>query len=322
MDYSKFAGQKVFITGGSGFIGSHLIRKLKEVGAIIIATEHQTQVYGADYVVECDVRDIYTLVQAFVEHSPTFVFHLAAEAIVGNSQVNPITTFHTNVMGVVNVLAACRGMVKDYGHVFRGIVIASTDKVYGRCKDLPYHEGTKISGYRQFYEASKVGGDFAARSFTFDDIRLPIGIARFGNVYGPGDTHIDSRLIPQTIFSFIRGEVLSIRSDGQTKRDYLYIDDVIDGYLRLALYSQTGLYSVFNFGAMRPIRTLDAVAAIREHFPNSKNPEILNTNLAKQEIPVQYLDASLAQSELGWFPLVSFSDGIAKTIAWYKDAYA
>lgn len=322
MDYSKFKHHKVLVTGGSGFIGSHIIRKLKELGATVIATEYRTEVHGADYVVECDVRDSYTLVQTFVTYRPTFVFHLAAEALVGECQNKPITAFHTNVMGTVNVLAVCRGMVKDYKHEFRGIVVASTDKVYGRTKDLPYYEGTEIAGFRQFYEASKVGADFATRSFIFDDDAPPIGLARFGNVYGPGDTHIESRLIPQTIMSYIKNEEPIIRSDGQMKRDYIYIDDVIDGYLRLATYRYAGRYNTFNFGTERPIRVLDAVSAIWEHFPNGKNPKILNSEEARKEIPIQYLDSTLARTELGWTPKVSFQEGIAKTVEWYRGAYA
>jgi CDP-glucose 4,6-dehydratase len=283
------------------------------LGAHVIAIQHNTRVAdGAfDEIAYCDLQDKLSVEFVVNEGQPEYVFHLASQAIVGEASEE---SFATNAMGTVNLLSSLR----DSQMPLHGVIVASTDKVYGRHKYLPYDEQFPLWGTEQIYETSKNCEDIIAQAYAHT-FGLPIGITRFGNVYGPGDFHW-SRIVPGTIAAYLRKSTPVIRSDGQFYRDYVYIDDVVSGYIKLAEHRSRDINEnpmIYNFGTGIPCRVLDLVGMISSHFTNAAAPEIMYE--AKQEIEKQYVDSTKARNELDWIPQTKLVVGIQKTVDWYKD---
>jgi CDP-glucose 4,6-dehydratase len=144
-----------------------------------------------------------------------------------------------------------------------------------------------------------------------------VGITRCGNVYGGGDYHWD-RLVPGIIRSYIYKEIPQIRSNGQYYRDYVYIDDIIDGYIKFGefKYYSSNQLDIVNLGTGSPSRVLDVTSVIAEQFYQAPIPEILYR--ADREIHRQYVGSDLAMKMFGWKPTVKLRDGIIETVGWYK----
>ena len=146
-----------------------------------------------------------------------------------------------------------------------------------------------------------------------------MAIARCGNIYGGGDLNWD-RIVPGTIRSLLKGERPVLRSDGRPRRDYLYVRDAVDAYLRLAdaLLSGDVAGEAFNFGHGQPVSVLEIVDGLREiMLRDDLEPIVLGA--ASDEIPDQYLDASKAADRLGWRPNYALRDGLTETVTWYRD---
>jgi CDP-glucose 4,6-dehydratase len=171
------------------------------------------------------------------------------------------------------------------------------------------------------YDVSKSCADLISQAYA-KTYGLPVGITRFGNVYGGGDLNL-SRIVPGTIRSLYCGERPVIRSDGTYTRDYLYVEDVADGYLRLAeaLGDERYFGRAFNFSSGARVSVLEIVGRIRslmecEHL----EPDVQNT--AEAEIRDQHLNAKRARDELGWQPSFDLDRGLQRTIAWYRSFFA
>ena len=308
--------KRILVTGASGFIGTALTNALTELGAIVGVTEHKTEVSAVCYeVYPCDLNSDINIFEVVNHFQPEIVFHLASQAIVTDGNINPMTTYKTNIMGSVNLFSSLLTVEE-----LHGVIVASTDKVYGRQEDLPYKENFPLYGTKQIYETSKTCEDIIAQSY-YHTYGLPIAITRFGNVYGPNDFHW-SRIIPGTIWKFLENKTPVIRSNGQHYRDFIYIDDVVNGYIELAKHrisKQSIEPMIYNFGTGIPSIVLDVVAMISEYFPDAKPPEIMYS--AQDEIHQQYLDCEKAKQNLGWKPETKLREGIAKTVEWYKEFY-
>ena len=224
-----------FVTGGTGLVGSWLVRRLIDAGADIVCLVRdwvpQSELVRAKLidqvkVVRGDVRDRETLERTLGEYEIDTVIHLAAQTIVTIANRNPISTFETNIAGTWNVLEACRRSPR-----VKQIVIASSDKAYGDQEVLPYDESTPLQGQHP-YDVSKSAADLIANTYavSFD---LPVAITRCGNFYGGGDLNWN-RIIPGTIRSILRGQNPVIRSDGNYIRDYFYVEDGAAAYMLLA----------------------------------------------------------------------------------------
>lgn len=318
MDYSRFEGKRVLITGASGFIGSHLANALDTVGADVYVSRHYHEP-PVGKVFQCDLANREQVLDMVYDVYPEYVFHLAAQAIVTEGENRAEETVNTNVGGTVNLLHALYQQSLNHPNLLHGVIVAASDKVYGRQEHLPYTEEMPLLGVRQVYEASKVCEDVLSQMAAWS-WKLPIGISRFGNVYGPGDANI-SRIIPGTIKAYLDGVAPVIRSDGQAYRDYLFINDVVDGYLKfmscMDRQNRTGRDPyIFNFGTGKFYRVLDVVAMISEYFPDGLAPDIQYG--AIDEIRKQYVSGDRAKAVLGWKPQMSLRDGIAETVAWWK----
>ena len=315
---SIYADKRVLVTGGSGFIGTALCRELIEAGAEVWTTEHVNTPIFTHHCVPCDLEYAEMVRAAIYKSKPDFIFHLASQAIVTDGNNKPRDTFAVNTLGTVNLLSA---ILENRIHP-QAIVIASTDKVYGRSQSLPYEEHFPLHGVNQIYEASKTCEDIVAQAYA-KSYELPIAITRFGNVYGPGDGHT-SRLIPGTINTLLHGEIPVIRSDGQHYRDFIYISDVVSGYMSLGEhcvkvsgYSKMFFPLIYNFGTGVPSRVLDVASMICERFGVQLKFDIQYG--ADDEIHQQYLDYSRAYRDFGWYPAVPLRNGLAETVDWYKE---
>jgi CDP-glucose 4,6-dehydratase len=209
------------------------------------------------------------------------------------------------------LLEACRR-----SPTVKRIVVASSDKAYGDQDALPYSENAPLQG-RHPYDVSKSCADLITQAY-FTTYRLPVGITRCGNIYGGGDLNWD-RIVPGTVRSVLRGEAPIIRSDGTLLRDYLYVADIVEGYLRLAeCLEDPALHGqAFNFGMDDPKTVLEITQAIMaiSDYPQLK-PVVLNQ--ASHEIARQYLASDKAHRLLGWRAQYSLQEGLRQTLAWYR----
>lgn len=321
MTKNFWKGQRVLVTGASGFVGGWLIKDLLDKGAQVIAFAREwnpqcefisSQDYKHTAIVDGALEDYLTIERAIVQHDASVVIHLAAQAIVGLGQRAPLQTFESNIRGTYNLLDACR--VHRSG--IKAIIVASSDKAYGESDQLPYVENQPLAGSRP-YEVSKVCADLLAQSY-YASYDLPIGIGRCGNIYGGGDLNWN-RIVPGTIRSLLQGECPVIRSDGSFIRDYIYVKDVSAAFLCLAeaISFEAIAGEAFNFSSQKPI-TVSALVSEMQAIMNCTDlkPQILDS--AEGEIHDQYLDSSKAQKLLGWQAQYQLSAALKETINWYS----
>ncbi len=310
-----------FVTGGTGLVGSWLVKRLVEAGADVICLVRdwvpQSELVRSGWIerikiVRGDIRDRDILERILGEYEIDTVIHLAAQTIVTIANRNPISTFETNITGTWNLLEACRRSPR-----VKQIVVASSDKAYGDQEILPYAEDTPLQGQHP-YDVSKSAADLIAYTYakSFD---LPVTITRCGNFYGGGDLNWN-RIIPGTIRSILRGQRPVIRSDGEYVRDYFYAEDGAAAYMLLAeqLASRPELKGeAFNFSNETQVTVNQIVARIIRLMNANIEPEIRNE--VTNEIRNQYLSAEKAHTQLSWQPLFTLDQGLAKTIKWYQD---
>ena len=318
---SFWRDRSVFVTGGTGLLGSWLVKQLVEGGSNVVCLVRdwvpQSELVRSRRIeqvnsVRGDIIDRDLVERILGEYEVEVVFHLAAQTIVGIANRNPVSTFSTNIEGTWNLLEACRRSPK-----VASIVVASSDKAYGDHKHLPYTEAMPLQG-RHPYDVSKSCADLIAQTYAVS-YNLPVAITRCGNFYGGGDLNWN-RVVPGTIRSVIRGERPVVRSDGNFVRDYFYIEDGAAAYMLLAerLASYAGLRGqAFNFSNESQISVLDMVELILRKMKSSLRPEVLNQ--ASNEIRHQFLSAERARTMLNWQPQFTLDSGLDRTLAWYRE---
>jgi CDP-glucose 4,6-dehydratase len=308
------------VTGATGLVGGWLVKRLLAAGADVVAIVRdwvpRSELVAAGLlervrVVRGDVRDQETMERALGEYEIATVLHLAAQAIVGVANRNPVSTLDTNVRGTWRVLEACRR-----SPLVRQIVVASSDKAYGECDALPYAEETPLRGTHP-YDVSKSCGDLIAYTYA-NTYGTPVAITRCGNFYGGGDLNWN-RIVPGTIRSALRGERPIIRSDGKFIRDYFYVEDGAAAYTLLAerlAENQDLKGQAFNFSNEVQVTVLDLVRRILSLMGSPLEPQVLNQ--ATHEIRHQYLSAAKARRDLQWTPLFTLDEGLERTVEWYR----
>jgi len=315
--------RQVFVTGASGFIGAWLIKELIKNGAHIVTLirdpDPQSEYFrSGDYqkttIIQGMLEDFNTLERSISEFEPDTIFHLAAQTLVGVGMRSPLYTFEANIRGTYNLLEACR----THEDIIQRVVIASSDKAYGAKHELPYKESMPLEG-KYPYEVSKSCADLISQSY-FHSYGLPVAIARCGNVYGGGDLNW-SRIIPGAIRAGIQQNPFKIRSDGRYVRDYIYVKDVVAGYLKLAekIDDDHVRGAAFNFGPGRGISVLDIIERIEGSMDQEIEKHILD--VAEGEIFEQYLDPSNAEKVLDWQPGYNLDEGLVETISWYREYF-
>jgi CDP-glucose 4,6-dehydratase len=299
--------RRALVTGGHGFVGSHLAAGLLAAGVAVRVLDRpaprQTDLGGPRAsglgllgvaaeveLFEADLLDADAVGAAVA--SCDAVFHLAAQTIVGVASRAPAETFEVNVRGAWNVFEACREAAVER------VVFASSDKAYGSSPELPYREDFPLRGAYP-YDASKAAADTIARSYAAA-YGMPVAVTRFANVYGGGDLNF-TRLVPEVAIAVADRRAPAIRSDGSPKRDFLHVEDVVAAYLAIAaaLERPEARGEAFNGG--------DEVEPA--YGPGPPPGEIVD----------QYLDSTKLRELSGWRPRVELADGLARTLNWYRE---
>lgn len=303
---------EVLITGATGFVGSHLTQRLKKLGAEIAPLSHSKLKSGTYLSELCDFQNCLQLIS---QHKPKIVFHLAAQPIVETALHAPFNSLEVNIRGAYNLLEALRQT--DVSSV---IVWMSTDKVYGE-SDKESKENDVLNSYYHPYNSSKLCGEILAKMYA-EVFGLPIVIIRSGNIYGEADFHWD-RLIPGISRDLLKGERPKLRSNGSLKRDYIYVDDVINGlilsstaFLRKEIKSGT----IINLGSDKPYSVIEIVDQLASLSGRVDLSPIIEDK-AINELVYQHLNYSFAKEHIGWTPKTSLEDGLERTFNWYKSYF-
>jgi CDP-glucose 4,6-dehydratase len=299
------------LTGGTGFIGKHLVNKLKSLGAEVRVFVHvvpssEKQFWG-------DISEWESMIelQSYLEdYCPDVIFHLAAQPLVNYAEALLLKTLNVNVTGSYLFLYAC-SKIKS----IQSIVHISTDKVYG---NLPIITEESIpNGVEHPYNASKLAGDVLAQMFanTFD---LPLAVIRNGNVYGAGDLHWE-RIIPGTIGKVLNGFPPVIRGNGESLRDYIHVDEIVVGFINVAEYGW-GKPGAKTLRLGSPISTSvkDVIDLILQKTKRIDLAPVYEDTL-KGEIPNQHILDKVSQKEIGWYPKIDLDQGLEITIPYYRE---
>jgi CDP-glucose 4,6-dehydratase len=315
------SGRSVLVTGAHGLLGSWLVRSLLERGARVVAVRRDEpavdslKLQGLSQevsVVNGDICADGLIGRALGEYGVEAVFHLAAQTLVGTANEDPVPTFETNIRGTWLVLEACRRQG------VAGVIVASSDKAYGRQARLPYGEADALAPIFP-YDVSKAAADLIARSY-WHTFSLPVAVTRCANLYGGADTN-RSRLVPEAVCAALAGRAPVVRSDGSPERDFLYVQDAVEAYLAIwdALERGEGCGEAFNAGGGEPHRVLDVVRLICRLADSRLEPEIRGTGVPAGEIDRQWVDATKLIELTGWQARVGLEDGLRRTIDWYRE---
>ena len=314
--------ERVLVTGGAGFIGSHLCQRLLAGGNRVVgfdnfdpfydpALKHDNvrEIYTSDHrgnfrFVEGDIRNQTDLDGLFREHSPDVVVHLAARAGVRPSIQNPLLYEDVNVRGTLELLEVCRrnGVTR--------LIFGSSSSVYGTNPKVPFSETDPLVSMISPYAVTKRSGELLCYTYHYL-YDLNIFCLRFFTVYGPRQRpemaiHKFARLIQH-------GETVPLFGDGTTSRDYTYIDDIADGIL--AAIERLRGYEIFNLGESRTVPLMTLITLLEDALDKKARIDFLPQQPG--DVPVTYADVSKAQRLLGYHPRVSIEDGIRRFVKWF-----
>ena len=331
MNQKFWQGKNVFITGINGFIGGNLAKDLLNKGANVFGLvrnqSFQTFLYFESLekeiiIIRGELTDKELLNRIISENNINVVYHLAAQVEVGVGLLNPYLTFETNIRGTYTLLEAIRA----HGELVESVIFASTDKAYGAyaADQMPYKENYPLLP-KYPYDTSKACSDMIAQVYANEIFKMPIAITRFSNIYGPGQLNF-SALIPDSITSALGFSKFIPRGDGSMIRDFLYVGDVVDLYLRIgesmAISPEKISGEVFNAGTNKPTSVRDILEVVYKLAGNKSDfEEILNLMNKKQtvgEIQCQYMNYDKVNEYFKWSPTHSLQDGLIKSIEWYK----
>lgn len=307
-------GKSVLVTGATGFLGSWLTERLVKEGASVSALVEKectrkaciSHLSGVKQITG-DVRDP-ELMGKIVRNKDT-VFHLAAITQVIYAIKNPFETFDVNLNGTLNILEALR---KNEGPF---LVYMSTDKVYGEPKRLPIEADDPLSA-KSPYDASKLAADRACYSYH-KTYGTKLSIARSSNIYGGREAN-ELRAVPDFVRSLLRLQPPVIRGSGIHERDFIYVDDIVNGLVSVAENSSKTNGEAFVFGTGRPVSILELAKISIKCSGLKMEPTVLGKP-TPGEIDKQYVSYKKAREILGWQPKTSLEKGLSLTLKWYRE---
>ena len=335
----------ILVTGAAGFIGSNLARELLKRGDKIIGIDNLNDYYDVNLkferlkelnkyktftFIKMDIADKTALDELFNKYNFDVVVNLAAQAGVRYSIINPDAYVQSNLIGFYNILEECRH------HPVNHLVYASSSSVYGSNKKVPYSTDDKVDNPVSLYAATKKSNELMAHAYA-KLYNIPCTGLRFFTVYGPAGRP------DMAYFSFtnklIKGEKIKIFNYGNCKRDFTYIDDIVDGIIKVidkAPSKQNGEdglpippYKIYNIGNNHPENLLDFVNILQEELINAKvlpsdyDFEAHKELVAMQpgDVPVTYADTSALEKDFGFKPSTPLREGLRHFAKWYYDYY-
>lgn len=316
---------RVLITGGAGFIGSTLVDRLLADGNEVVAIDNfdtfydagrkrlnlaRATSYGGFSFHEADIRDRLKIHQLVAEIKPDTIVHLAARAGVRPSIDHPASYSDVNVTGTVHMLeAACNLVYKPK------FVYASSSSVYGDRPNAPFRETDSVDLPASPYAATKKACELLAH--TFHHIHgLPVCGLRFFTAYGPRNR--PDLAISKFAHLIEHQKPVPMFGDGSTRRDYTYVDDIVDGVCRAIAKCET--HHIYNLGNSSPIDLKSMIEAIGQAL--GRVPIVQQLPEQPGDVRQTYADITLAQTELGYHPSTPFHEGLAKFVAWYRSEHS
>ncbi|HDY7502811.1 CDP-glucose 4,6-dehydratase [Vibrio vulnificus] len=331
---SVYKDKKVLITGHTGFKGSWLSIWLHKLGAEVIGLsdcipsapsnfeESNISSFIKDY--RIDVCDTEKVKEVICKEQPDFIFHLAAQALVRPSYINPVETMKVNAIGSANVLDALRDYNKDVV-----ILMITSDKAYDNVEwEWGYRETDALGG-KDPYSASKGMAELVIRSYVESYFKnksnIKVGITRAGNVIGGGDWARD-RIVPDCMKAWSTNETVEIRSPKAT-RPWQHVLEPLSGYLNLGaalLNTETLHGSAFNFGpaAHNNQSVSDLIEEMKKYWKNVSWKDTSDHDQVFHEAGLLKLNCDKALMKLGWLPTLSFDETVEFTVSWYKEYYS
>lgn len=346
-------GKTVLVTGAAGFIGSFLSERL-------LSDFEDIRIIGFDSVndyydirlkesrleklqkhenfifIKANLADKDKVSEVFREYSPQIVVNLAAQAGVRYSITNPDAYIESNIIGFYNILEACRHSYDDGATPVEHLVYASSSSVYGSNKKVPYSTDDKVDNPVSLYDATKKSDELMAHAYS-KLYNIPSTGLRFFTVYGPAGRP------DMAYFGFtnklLRGETIRIFNYGNCKRDFTYIDDIVEGVVRVMQGAperkdgEDGLpvppYAVYNIGNQNPENLLDFVDILQQELiaagvlPNDYDFEAHKQLVPMQpgDVPVTYADTTPLERDYGYKPSTDLRTGLRNFARWYKDFY-
>lgn len=347
-------GKTVFVTGAAGFIGSNLVIELFEnIDDIkIVGIDNMNDYYdvsikewrlkeiekrnGQWTFIKGDISDKVIIADIFAEHKPTVVVNLAAQAGVRYSITNPDAYIQSNLIGFYNILEACRHSYDNGETGVEHLVYASSSSVYGSNKKVPYSTDDKVDNPVSLYAATKKSNELMAHAYS-KLYNIPSTGLRFFTVYGPAGRP------DMAYFGFtnklLKGDKIQIFNYGNCKRDFTYVDDIVEGVKRIMQGAPErkvggdGLplppYAVYNIGNQSPENLLDFVDILQQELiraevlPADYDFEAHKELVAMQpgDVPVTFADTEPLERDYGFKPATSLRTGLRKFAEWYKEFY-
>ena len=335
----------ILVTGAAGFIGSNLCKRLLNDGNHVVGLDNMNDYYDVNLkkyrlkelekngnfkFIKADISNKELIEKVFSESKPNIVVNLAAQAGVRYSIDHPDTYIESNIIGFYNILEACRNNPVEH------LVYASSSSVYGGNKKVPFSVEDKVDNPISLYAATKKSNELFAHCYS-KLYNIPTTGLRFFTVYGPAGRP------DMAYFGFtnklINGEKIKIFNYGNCKRDFTYIDDIVEGITRVINKApekkngEDGLpippYKVYNIGNSNPENLLDFVNILQEELlragvlPKDYDFESHKELVPMQpgDVPVTYADTSELEKDFGFKPNTSLRDGLRKFAEWYKDYY-
>ena len=313
-----------FVTGGAGFIGSSLAKRLLNEGNNVVVIDNFCDFYNPKIkennvkellenpkfkLYRNDIREKETIKKIFDENNIDIIVHLAAMAGVRPSIENPVLYQEVNCMGTQNILEEMKA------HSLNKLVMASSSSVYGNCKEVPFNENMIVDFAISPYAATKKANEVMTHVYH-KLLNMNVIMLRFFTVYGPKQR--PDLAINKFTRLMLNNEEIPMFGDGTTSRDYTYIDDIVDGIIRSCDYvsNNQNVYEILNLGNSSPISLKEMIEVIGKVV--GVEPKIKELPMQPGDVDRTYADISKAKKLIGYEPKTTFEQGIKNFVEWYK----